>query len=229
VPFRYIVHQDTGVTSRGAAKYPRLPRHPRDDLAEADALLLDDDGELTRTRVIGGRHAGFSFAGARLTDVELVRCDLAGCDFSETKLTRVVVVDCRATAIEAGQAQLRDVAIVDSVLRDANFRLTTLENVRFESSTLVGAEFIGARLENVAFTTTDLSRADFTQARCTAVDMRDARLDDVKGVGSLAGASISLDQAFGLAPALAVALGIAIAPPDDAPVQSPPSGGTGGV
>jgi uncharacterized protein YjbI with pentapeptide repeats len=204
-------------------------KYPNGDLVEAHALVLDDDGEVTRTRVIGGKHAGLSLAGARLTDVELVRCDLAGCDFSEAKLTRVAFVDCRGTALEAGQSQWRDVTVVDSVMPDANLRLSTFVAVRFETSSLVAAEFIAARLDNVTFVSTDLSRADFANASCTSVDLRGARLDDVKGVGSLAGASILPDQALGLAPALALALGIAIAAPDDLPVQSPPLGGTGGV
>jgi uncharacterized protein YjbI with pentapeptide repeats len=205
-----------------------MPKYPRDDLDEADALVLDDDGEVTRTRVVGGRHAGDSFSRGRLTDVELVRCDLAGCDFSEAKLTRVTFVDCRAIALEAGQAHLRDVAFIDCVLRDANLRLAKLHGVRFEDSGLVAAEFIGSQLDDVVFVSSDLSHADFTQVRCAAVDLSGARLDDLEGVGSLAGCSISEDQAIGLAPSLASALGLTIARRQDAPVQSPPVGGTGG-
>lgn len=222
VPGRYIVDQDTGVPQTP------IPDFPRDDLVEASVIELDDDGELTRTRVTGGRHAGASFAKARLTDVELVRCDLAGCDFSEARFTRVAVVDCRAIALEAGQAQLHGVAIVDSILRDANLRLTTLADVLVEGSSMTGAEFVQAKLERVTFGGTDLSRADFTKVACASVDLRDARLDDLKGVGSLRGATIAPDQAVALAPALAFALGVTIAGRQDAPVQSPPVGTTGG-
>ena len=42
---------------------------------------------------------------------------------------------------------------------------------------------------------------------CTKVDLRGARLDGVRGVGSLRGATIGVDQLFGLAPGLATAVG----------------------
>jgi uncharacterized protein YjbI with pentapeptide repeats len=219
---RYIVDQDSPVARAPDRKFPRT------DLVEADALVLDDDRELTRTRVVGASHAGGTFERARLTDVELVRCDLAGADFSEATFTRVVLVDCRANALEAGQATLRDVALVDCVLRDANLRLSKLTSVRFAGSSLAGAEFIDARLEDVEFTSTDLTRANFANARCKNVDLREARLDELQGVGSLAGARITLEQSLGLAPSLASAVGIVLAARDDPPIQSPPVGTTGG-
>jgi uncharacterized protein YjbI with pentapeptide repeats len=224
VPFDYIVDQDTAVAG---AQGPDFPRLEGDDVDEVDAIVLDDDGELTRTRVVGGRHAGDSFCGARLTDVEFVRCDLAGCDFSDTKLTRVSLIDCRAIALEAGQSSWRDVRVVDAVLGEANLRMSTLRDVWFESTSLVAAEFIAARLEKVAFGASDLTRADFTKATCSDVDLHDARLDELRGVASLAGATIAVDQLFGLAPALASALGIVVVARDE-PVQSPPPGGAGG-
>ena len=47
------------------------------------------------------------------------------------------------------------------------------------------------------------------------MDLRGARLVGVKGVGSLRGAIIGVDQLFGLAPGMANALGVEIRSDDD--------------
>jgi len=148
------------------------------DRVPASALVLDDDREAHGLRVVDARHAGEVFERARLVDVDLVRCDLSGCDFSESLWQRVTLVDCRASAIELPQANLRHVTFAACKLDDANFRLAKFERVRFDGSVLVGAELIGARL------------------------------DGLRGMASLAGATIGVDQLFGLAPALAQALGL---------------------
>jgi uncharacterized protein YjbI with pentapeptide repeats len=173
-------------------------------------LELDDDGEAVGLRVVDARHPGGGFERARLGDVELVRCDLSGCDFSEAVWLRVKLVDCRASAIELPQANLREVTFVDCKLDDANFRLAQMQRVRFDASVLGGAEFVGARLADVSFDGSDLAGADFSNAKCGAVDLRGARLDGLRGVASLGGATIGADQLVGLAPALAQALGLRV-------------------
>ena len=176
---------------------------------DLDALVIED-GEAAGVRVVGARHAGEAFTGSRLFDVEFVRCDLSGCDFSESIWQRVTLLDCRATSIELAQSTLRDVTCSDCRFDDANFRLAKLLRTRFESCALTSSDFLGAALEHIAFPGCDLSQADLSQVRCQDVDLRDARLDGLKGVGALAGATIEVDQVFGLAPALAVALGLIV-------------------
>ncbi|MDQ1456909.1 MAG: hypothetical protein QOH28_2529 [Actinomycetota bacterium] len=178
------------------------------DRVPASALELDDDREAHGLRVVDARHAGEVFERARLVDVDLVRCDLSGCDFSESVWQRVTLVDCRASAIELPQAHLRHVTFEACKLDDANFRLAKFEHVRFDGSALFGAELIGARLDDLTFDGSDLAGADFSNARCSAVDLRGARLDGLRGMASLAGATIGVDQLLGLAPALAQALGL---------------------
>jgi uncharacterized protein YjbI with pentapeptide repeats len=197
VPGRYI-----------GDKAIRAREHPKVS-SELDALVISD-GEAADVRVVGARHAGEAFTGSRLFDVEFVRCDLSGCDFSESIWQRVTLIDCRATSIELAQSTLRDVTFSDCRVDDANFRLAKLLRTRFESCALVGSDFGGAGLEHIAFPGCDLSSADLSQVRCRDVDLRDARLDALKGVGALAGATIDVDQVFGLAPALAVALGLIV-------------------
>jgi uncharacterized protein YjbI with pentapeptide repeats len=61
----------------------------------------------------------------------------------------------------------------------------------------------------------DLTGIDFSNARCTNVDLRGARLDGLRGVGSLGGATIGVDQLLGLAPGLANAVGVRILAEED--------------
>jgi uncharacterized protein YjbI with pentapeptide repeats len=186
-----------------------------DDRDPLDLLELDFDGELVGVRIVGARCAGFAFARARLVDVELVRCDLAGCDFSEANFERVRLVDCRCIGIELGNATWRTVTAADCRLDDANFRLTKLTQVRFEGSVCARADFAGAQFEGVAFPDCDLAGADVSKVKCKNVDLRRARLDGLKGVGSLRGATIGIEQLFGLAPGLATAVGLRVVADDD--------------
>jgi uncharacterized protein YjbI with pentapeptide repeats len=102
------------------------------------------------------------------------------------------------------------VSFSGSCVDEANFRLAKLLRSRFESCALAGSDFTGATLEEISFPGCDLSKADLSQVRCKDVDLRDARLDGLKGVGALAGATVEIDQVFALAPALAVALGLIV-------------------
>src|SRR6516162_2640409 len=99
-------------------------------VVSSDTLALDD-GEAVGLRVEGARHAGESFSGARLVDVELMRRDLSGCDFSESVWRSVRLVDCRLSAIELTQAKLRDVTFTACRLDDANFRMSTFTRTQF--------------------------------------------------------------------------------------------------
>jgi uncharacterized protein YjbI with pentapeptide repeats len=184
-------------------------------LEPAPALTLDDGGDAIGLRVADARHAGEAFERARLVDVLLVRCDLSGCDFSESTWRRVELVDCRLSAVELPQVRFDDVRFEDCRLDDANLRMAHLHRVELATSVLQGAELIAAQLEEVTFRDCDLSAADFSGARCAQVDLRGARLDGLRGVASLGGATVGFDQLVGLAPDLARALGMTVRPDDE--------------
>ena len=84
-----------------------------------------------------------------------------------------------------------------------------------KASNCARADFGGTRLDRVHLTECDLTAADFSNARCTELDLRGARLEGVKGIGSLRGAIIGPEQLYGLAPGLAAAVGIAVREPED--------------
>ena len=120
------------------------PRWIRSDVdRRSPRCELDDDGEAIGVRVVDARQAGEAFAGRRLVDVELVRCDLSGCDFSEAPGERVRLVDCRASAIELPQAKLRDVIVRRLPARRREPPARPAADRALRGSLLAGAEFIG--------------------------------------------------------------------------------------
>jgi uncharacterized protein YjbI with pentapeptide repeats len=117
--------------------------------------------------------------------------------------------------MDLGQATFRTVTFDDCRLDDANLRIARLTGVAFISSVLARTDFAGAQFDDVSFRDCDLTGADYSNSRSTKMDLRGARLDGVKGVGSLGGAIVGRDQLVGLAPGLAVALGIHIRSDDE--------------
>jgi uncharacterized protein YjbI with pentapeptide repeats len=130
---------------------------------------------------------------------------------SEATLLRVRAVDCRFVGADLAQAVVRWTTFVDCRFDEASLRLAKLEHVRFERCALAQADFTAAQLTHTAFPESDCSGADFTQACCDDVDLRDARLERLRGIASLRGAMISRDQIVPIAPDLAVAMGLLIA------------------
>jgi uncharacterized protein YjbI with pentapeptide repeats len=66
------------------------------------------------------------------------------------------------------------------------------------------------------FDSCDLSGVDLSFADLDRADLRTSRLDSVRGVGSLRGATIGAAQLVTLAPALAAELGIRVEAEDGA-------------
>ena len=109
-----------------------------------------------------------------------------------------------------GGATWRSVTATDCRFDDANFRLAHLAQARFAGCACVRADLGAARLEEVAFPESDLSGADVSNATCANVDLRGARLDGLRGVGALRGATVGVDQLYLLAPGLAAAVGLTV-------------------
>ena len=190
-----------------------------DDVEIADAEISDRDctaaslvrADLARCRFTGVRFAGASFEHARLVDVEFVRCDLAGADFSEAsgvrvRCDRLPVRGRRAPAGPAASVRVRRLRGSTT----ANFRMARLEDVRFDACSLVTTDLTAAQLTRVVFSGSNCAATDFTNVRCEDVDLRGARLEGIRGVGSLRGATIGRDHLVPLALDLAIASGLLV-------------------
>lgn len=205
---------------------------PRDDLTDDGlrrALGYDGLDLSARTArlvdIVGCRLVSTSLAGStveRLSVLDSVfeRCDLANLSLSSSSLTRVELTGCRATGLVASGALLRNVTVRGCTADLSAYRFATFTNVEVVDCRLQGADFIGADLRGATFRRCDLTRAELSQVKARGAVFVDCVWDGVRGVPSLAGATVAhgspLDaSAFMLA--TACSLGIVIADPDDFP------------
>ncbi len=207
-------------------------RHRIEDTRACEHLRMDSLGPRRRSRssssmptakrvgvrVADARQPGTDFGRARLVDVELVRCDLSGCDFSESHVAagaarRLPVVGDRAAAGEAPRASVRRLQARRRQLPPGAAATVQLRGSLLGRRGVHGGDARRRRRSTAATSPGSTSR----RRGVREVDLRGARLDGLRGAGSLSGATIGVDQLFGLAPALAQAIGLRIAEPDADP------------
>ncbi|MFF8813988.1 pentapeptide repeat-containing protein [Streptomyces pactum] len=151
--------------------------------------------------------------GARFIDTVLSEVRGVGTDLSSATLRDVEVRDARLGGAQLHGAVLERVLVRGGKIDYLNLRGARLRDVVFEDCVLAEPDFGGARLERVAFLGGALRGADFGGARLTEVDLRAAGgLEITRGLEDLAGAVISPEQLFDLAPALAARIGLRVAP-----------------
>ncbi len=205
---------------------------PRDDLVD-DALLselvfvdVNFGGRSARLVDIEGcRLTGCSFAGSRLdkltvSDSILERCDLANAELSRGAMTRVELTACRLTGLAAPGAAWRHVLVSDCLADLSSFRFASLARAEWVDCRLQGADFVGADLTGAVFRRCDLTRAELSQAKATRATFIDCTWDGIRGISSLAGATIvhgSPIDALTFTAAMAQALRITLGDPDGFP------------
>lgn len=196
--------------------YLRARRYDGVDLSRRTARLLDVDGcHLRGSTLAGGRLE-------KLTVIDTVfdHCDLANLTFDQSSLSRVELTGCRATGLVASGSLLRQMSLVDCIADLAVFRFATFTKVRLTDCRLAGADFVAADLSGATFRRCDLSRAELSQVKARGALFVDCTWDGVRGVSSLAGATIvhgSPIDAEAFMVATASCLGIKLGDPDDFP------------
>lgn len=188
------------------------------DRAELEHVHLRGEREgvtATRLSLDTVRSRALHISGARLPHLIAFRtwwedCDLSNADLGHANIRSAVLRRCRLTGLVAAEASLRDVLFESCKLDFASFHLATLERVTFRDCVLSDAELGESIQRTVRYDGCDLRAADFSKARLTAVDLRGSDLERLRGLGNLRGARISSEQLVGLAPALAIQLGIRV-------------------
>ena len=158
---------------------------------------------------------GLRLVGLDVEDWRLIDCRVEGCDLSAARLAgavlvRVELVDCRMSAADLGNARLEDVRFSGCKVDDVNLRFVNSTRVLFEDCVLSGADLQGAELEGAIFDRCLLAGADLQRCRLRGAVFPGSDLSEVKGVGALRGARLSIGQVASLAPRLAAELGIVI-------------------
>ncbi len=132
----------------------------------------------------------------RMRDVRIENSDLANIDLTGGLLERVEIISTRLTGAKCNEAQFRSVLFQECKLDLAMFRMAKLQHCIFENCNLADADFYEADLAGAIFRKSDLSRADISHANLADADIRDCRIDGMRGMpGNAAGLLISPDQA----------------------------------
>ncbi len=215
---------------------PRLPPAPRmaslpdDDLVD-EALLgglrleaLDLPARHARlVDVEGCRFVDTGLAGGRFDKMTVVdtvfdRCDLANVTLTHSSLARTELTGCRATGLVLSGANLRHVLMRDCLADLSVFRFATFAHVVLVDCRLQGSDFVSADLSGAVFRRCDLTRAELSQVKARGATFIDCTWDGVRGVSSLAGATIvhgSPLDAHAFMVATAGSLGIKLGDPAD--------------
>ena len=132
----------------------------------------------------------------RMRDSRIEESDLANINLTGSALERVEIASTRLTGATCNEAQWNSVLFKECKLNLAFLRMARLEHCVFDHCNLAEADFYEADLSGVVFRKCDLSRADLSHARLTGADIRDSRIDGMRGTpASMAGLLITPDQA----------------------------------
>lgn len=147
---------------------------------------------------------------ATLTDLILDDCMLFASDFDESGWQRIQVNRGIMSGVVLSAALLKDITFIGVKMDLANFRFAKLKQVKFEDCDLTEADFLSAEMKDVVFSNCRLHKATFAQCKLQGVDLRGSQLDEIKGIQSLQGVTISSSQLFELSHDLAASIGIKV-------------------
>lgn len=161
--------------------------------------------ELREVQLIGAR-----LHRCALTDVRFVDCDLSGAFLIESEWLRVELRNCRMSGLVVSQSRLRHVGFHEAKLDGGDFRLTNEEQVAFVDCVMPDSDFYEAALTRVTFQRCDLRAAHFVGVRANDIRLHGSKVEGVRGVSSLRGSRISVEQVLPLALGLFSEVGITI-------------------
>lgn len=145
-----------------------------------------------------------------LADVIIRKCLLSGIYSDGASWLSVELHDCQLAGAILSDALIKHTLFRGVKLDMVNLRFAKLHNVVFEDCSCREADLCGTELGNVSFKNCDLTQADFSSVKCDNVDLRSSNLEDMKGISSLTGATISETQLISLSYALAASVGFKV-------------------
>jgi len=178
-----------------------------------DTWLTTDD--LEHASIIESRLSRVDFSSVNVSRFDVMDVEFKGCNFTATKFPdstwrRVVIEGARCSGMHVANSSLKHTVFKNCKLELVNFRFSELENVVFEDCAIEEVDFYDATLRNVEFVGCTIKNITFMGAKMFNVDVSKSTLDDIKGVNTLKGVTMSYDQILGIAPLLAAGAGIRI-------------------
>jgi uncharacterized protein YjbI with pentapeptide repeats len=204
-----------------------LPAVDPDDLA---AARLDAELDLRAAMVEGGSYeglvaegtidgsllSGVDLSGAKLgpltlSDVVLRQVDLSNASLQQVVARRVEWQTCRAIGVRLSVDYATDLSIVDSRIDYAVIHLEKVKGVAVFSGCSFREATISGDLSNTVFVDCDFVGTEFRARTASKCDLRASRLNEARGLLTLKGATISLDQAVAISAMIATEAGLIVA------------------
>ncbi|MEO6125057.1 MAG: pentapeptide repeat-containing protein [Ilumatobacteraceae bacterium] len=172
--------------------------------------------EITECRIVGARLSRLDLDGVRIRDTVFEDCDLAGALMQDAALTRVVFSNCRLSGLILNSSRLRDVRITDCKADQLSLRMGSAERLWCERVLLQNVDLYQSQLVLTRLFDCDLTNGEFSNVRFDDVQLHGSRLDAVRGVEHMRGATIDADQMHDFAAALLAAHRVTVTDQRDA-------------
>ena len=148
--------------------------------------------------------------GFDIHNCQIVGSNFTGSKFEESNWRTVHISDSRCSGLQVQNSMFKNVTFAGSKLDLVNFRFVKMENVIFDNCILDDADFYGATLKNIDFVNCRITKINFGAAKIKNVDLSESTIEELQGVNSIRGITISYDQLIQLAPYFAAEAGIKI-------------------
>lgn len=160
---------------------------------------------------------GVDLAGSRRTPLTLVdtvlrRCDLSAAVWQSVTLRQVELLDCRARGLRLSVELAQDVYLSGCRLDQATIRIERVRGLVVFDGCVFSEAVIGGDLSSAVFADCTFDDAEFAATAAAGCDLRSSRLGGARGLLTLRGARITVDQATAIAPRLATESGLTVEP-----------------
>ena len=214
------------MTDRPAPRPPLID----DELDGPDLDVLEDDDEIeasqltgsdwsataaSHVRIVGSRLQAVRLTAAELPhlqlhDVVLDDCDLSGARMERAVLRRVRLQRCRLPGAVLSEANIEDVEFDGCAMTGVSLYRAKAERLVLRDCRLEEADLSQATLPGTRFDHSNLARAQITGAVLKGASFAGAELSGLRGVASLAGASISSTHVVPIGERFIVEAGITV-------------------
>lgn len=179
------------------------------------AGALEPTDELPDELLTGGELQSLDLGGSRrrpltLVDTVLRRCDLTAALWDQVTLRQVELLDCRALGLRASLEMAQDVYVSGCRFDSATLRVERVRGLLVFTGCTFTEAVLGGDLSAVVFSDCSFDGADFAASAATGCDLRGSRLDGARGLLTLRGARVTVDQTVTMAPRLALEAGFTV-------------------
>lgn len=157
--------------------------------------------------------ADSELTSARLRDTRLDRMQAPNFFAPRSSLHRVSIQNSRIGALDLFDADLRSVTVTESKLGLVNLRAAAGRDVVFRGCILDELDLADGTFTRVAFEDCSVGVLDVHRATLDHVDLRGLRIESIRNMGGMKGATIGSHQVVALAGQFAAHLGLRVEDP----------------